>query len=264
MHVLICENSMDGIFTGIYQAYAKKYGHTNTQLITEDLLDTYNLFCEYEKVPVDTELSGKVAKKLREHLGPDTYFDLCQAVNAYENPKDLGKNINKAEAIYKTVVFGLSMKNGSSVLTYLANPYVCRTFELCRNCYNEADHFRGFLRFQELENGILFARIHPMNHILPFLANHFTDRLPMENFIIYDETRKTAAIHKSGSGYMLAEVPNANEEFMNHFSSKELEYQQLWLGFFNSIAIEARKNPKLQAQNIPKRFWKDTVELKDP
>jgi len=36
----------------------------------------------------------------------------------------------------------------------------------------------------------------------------------------------------------------------------------LWLAFFDSIAIEARTTPELQAQNIPKRFWKDAVELR--
>ena len=121
----------------------------------------------------------------------------------------------------------------------------------------------GFLRFSELENGILFSRIHPKNNILSVLAEHFTDRLPTENFIIYDETRKTAALHKSGSGYILAEVPHADEDFMNRFSQQEQAFRQLWLEFVHAIAIEARYNPKLQSQNIPKRFWKDVTELKE-
>ena len=32
---------------------------------------------------------------------------------------------------------------------------------------------------------------------------------------------------------------------------------------FVIVAIEARRNPKLQNQNIPKRFWADVVELRD-
>lgn len=262
MKVLICENSIDGIFSGIYRAYASRYGHNNIRLTTSDALESYELFCEYEEVPVDPENSRKVADTLRARLGQEVYYDICQAISAGETEKEQRKNMSKAEAVYKTVVLGLSMGHGSNVLNCLGNPYVARVFQLARSAGNEAHHLLGFLRFSELENGTLFSRIHPRNNVLPVLAEHFVDRLPMENFIIYDENRKTAALHRKGSGYLLAEVPQADEDFMNRFSQKEQEYRQLWLEFFHSIAIEARKNPKLQRQNIPKRFWPDTVELK--
>ena len=261
MHILICENSIDGIFSGIYHAYEKRYGHKNTQLSTIEGVDTYQLFCEYEDITTDAAISQKVANTLISRLGTEVYSELCQAISAYESPNERKKHINKAEAIYKTVVLGLSIPNGSHILEYLGNPYVNRVFQLSLSTFNEAHHMLGFLRFSELENGILFSRIHPKNYILPLLADHFTDRLPQENFIIYDEPRKIAAVHKSGSRYMLAEVPQADENFINQFSDKEQEYRTLWLTFFHSIAIEARKNPKLQSQNLPKRFWQDTIEL---
>lgn len=261
MHILICENSIDGIFSGIYRAYSSRYGHRNIQLTTADVLDTYELFCEYEEIPVDTENSRKVADTLRTRLGQEVYYDICQAISAYETPREQRQNMSKAEAVYKTVVLGLSANEGSRVLSCLGNPYVNRVFQLCRSTYNEAHHMLGFLRFRELENGILCSRIHPKNHILPILAEHFADRLPMENFIIYDETRKTAALHKSGSGYILAEVPDADQDFLSRFSQKEQEYCRLWMAFCKSISIEARRNPGLQSQNIPKRFWPDTIEL---
>ena len=53
----------------------------------------------------------------------------------------------------------------------------------------------------------------------------------------------------------------SNQDTQSFNENIEKEYQKLWCGFFDSVAIEARKNPKLQSQNIPKRFWKDTVEL---
>ena len=52
-------------------------------------------------------------------------------------------------------------------------------------------------------------------------------------------------------------------ELTEDLSSDETRLKNLWLAFFETIAIEARKNPKLQIQNIPKRFWADTVELKN-
>lgn len=97
--------------------------------------------------------------------------------------------------------------------------------------------------------------------MISVLAEHFTDRLPQEHFMIYDATHQIAAIHKAGSGYFLTDASNLNPDVITRLSPAEKEYQKLWCGFFDSIAIEARKNPKLQSQNIPKRFWKDTVEL---
>ena len=261
MQIFICENSIDGIFSGIYRAYESRLGHNNIRLAAADALLSYELFCQYEEVPVNPGNSRKVAATLRSRLGQEAYRDICQAISACETESEQRKNMDKAEAVYKTVVLGLSMKNGSGVLSCLGSPYVARVFQLARSAGNEAHHLLGFLRFQELANGVLFSRIHPKNDVLPLLAEHFADRLPMENFIIYDENRRTAALHRKGSGYLLAEVPEADEAFLNRFSEKEQEYQRLWLEFFHSIAIEARKNPRLQRQNIPKRFWPDTVEL---
>lgn len=176
MKVLVCENSIDGIFSGIYRAYASWYGHNNIRLTTPDVLDGYELFCEYEEVPVDPENSQKVADTLRSRMGLEVYSEICHAISAYETEKEKRKNISKAEAVYKTVVLGLSMEQGSRMLQYLGNPYVARVFQLARSAGNEAHHLLGFLRFSELENGTLFARIHPKNNVLRVLAEHFTDR----------------------------------------------------------------------------------------
>ena len=119
-----------------------------------------------------------------------------------------------------------------------------------------------FLRFRELKNGILFAQVHPKNDVLPILAAHFTDRLPLENFIIYDAVHQTAAIHRASKSYLIADASSLNLDFIYDFSSNEETFQKLWCTFFETIAIEARENSRLQIQNIPKRFWSDTVELK--
>ncbi len=261
-HILICENSIDGILSGIYRAYESRYGHSHIQLTTADRLGTYELFCEYEEVSVDFQKAGKVSRTLQKEFGQEGFRTLCEAMSAWESPRDQTREMSKANAVYKTVALGLARKEGARVLNYLSEPYVNRVFQLSRSTYYESHHLLGFLRFAELENGLLFAQIHPKNYVLPLLADHFCDRLPQENFIIYDDSHKTAAFHKAGSSYLLADIPEADQTFMERYSAKEKEYRALWLEFFHSIAIDARKNPSLQSSNIPKRFWKDTVELK--
>lgn len=261
MYIFVCEDSIDGIFTGIYDAWASKYGLKNICLTTNSSNENLNLFYQYVSITTDVTKSQKVAKTLMERLGEDVYGQLCQAAVSTIEKINRNEQLQKADAIYKTVVFGLSLTDGSKVLNYLGDPYVNYVFKLSRATGNEAHHLTGFLRFAELENGVLFAKIHPKNNVLPILAEHFTDRFPLENFIIYDENRKLAAIHKKEKHYMLADVPDASLSYMNQLSEGELEYRKLWCGFFDNITIESRKNSRLQSQNFPKRFWKDAIEM---
>ena len=265
MYIFICEDSLDGILTGIYDAWNFKIeyklsSHEDIHLISHEP-DNYQLFCEYYPVTVDSEKSKKVSNTLRQKLGVDFFEIIVNAAMALESPKK--KAMDKADALYQTVVFALNSPVGAKVLDYLGVPCIQRVFELSRATGSEAHHLSGFLRFTELENGVLFAKIHPKNNALPYLAEHFTDRFPQENFIIYDENRQIAAVHRAGKNYMLVDASDLNQDIINRLSEKEQEYQRLWLTFFENIAITARINPKLQAQNIPKRFWKDTIELKN-
>lgn len=51
------------------------------------------------------------------------------------------------------------------------------------------------MRFQEWKGGILYGKIGPENNILPYLMEHFADRLPGESFILQDVNRKIAGLH---------------------------------------------------------------------
>lgn len=258
MYVFLCENSIEGIFTGVYDAWASRYGYRNIRL-SLDTPDTYELFCEYIEVTPNPEKSRRIGRAICSSFGYEVYQDICQAIMAAEEQKK--KPLDKADCVYRTILLGFAMHDGHRVLTALGEPYVARIFELARTTNLEAHHLMGFLRFRELENGVLFSTIHPKNDVLPILGEHFTDRLPQEHFMIYDVTHKTAVVHKAGFPFFIADVTDLNEDLIQNVSTAELEYRRLWCAFFESIAIKARQNPKLQSQNIPKRFWQDTVEL---
>lgn len=264
MYTFICEDSIDGIFTGVYDAWSFKIDKRIT--CQEDIhlsckdSENYQLFEQYVTVDKDFDKAAKVSRTLQEKLGYEFYETIISAALATCAGKY--SSVDKADAVYQTIALALRSKEGARVLQYLKNPYVYRIFELSRAAGSEAHHLMGFLRFEELKNGVLFARIHPKNNALPYLAEHFTDRFPCENFLIYDENRKLAAVHKAGANYMLVDASDINEAMFHSLSDKEEAFQKLWLTFFENIEIRARKNPKLQAANIPKRFWQDTVELR--
>lgn len=44
-------------------------------------------------------------------------------------------------------------------------------------------------------------------------------------------------------------------------TESEKEFQGLWKIFFQTIAIKERTNKRLQMQYMPKKYWKDLVEM---
>lgn len=258
MYVFICEDSLEGIFTGVYDACASRLGHRNIRLITGEP-DNYELFSEYIPVTPSDEKTRKVIDTITSRFGLRFYESIYQAAMSGEGPDQ--KKMDKADAIYETILLALASGDGQKVLLSLGEPCVYRIFELCRATNREACHHLEFLRFSELENGVLFATIHPKDYILPYLAEHFTDRLPMDNFMIYDETHQLVAVHKASMKYALADATDLDLDKVKRYSDNESEYRRLWLTFFDHIAIDSRRNSHLQMQLIPKRYWADTPEL---
>lgn len=260
MYVFQCEDSIDGIFTGIYDAWASRLGHKNITL-SSGQNQNLTLFSKFISVPSDSEKSRKVSRTLIQKLGVFFYETICKCAMADGSCRKL--SMDKANAIYQTIVMALSLPEGAKVLEYLGEPCIACIFELCRQTQNEGHHLLEFLRFAELKNKILFAQIHPKNDVLPILAAHFTNRLPLENFIIYDGTHQLAAVHKASKDYLIVDASSLDLTLAEEFSGEEEIFRSLWCAFFESIAVESRKNLKLQIQNIPKRFWADTVELRE-
>lgn len=243
--IFVCEDSLDGIFTGIYDAWDSRYGHENVKLII-DSEETMELFSRYVEVGADGEKAEKVARTLKRRFGDEVFEMICQAAASFAP--------EKADALYRVVVKGLSMPDGRKVMDALADPNVCRVFELSRQAGYEAHHLTGFVRFQELKGGILFSRIRPKNNALTLIGPHFADRLPQENWVIYDEGRKLFLMHQAGGCWWLMRGRTLNESFLSQISQEEEQFRQLWKLFTKSISIQARENRQLQRQNLPLRF----------
>ena len=79
--------------------------------------------------------------------------------------------------------------------------------------------------------------------------------------MIYDANRKLTLLHKAGEHFFLADADTLDLSSTKRFSTSETQFQNLWVTFFRSITIDARKNSDLQSQMIPKRFQRDTVEF---
>lgn len=253
MTVYRCKDSLESIFTAIYLAYEEKRDHMDTCI---SLTDEPVLFAQDIYVTADQDRMNKVMRSLYRIFGEKDYMFLCLALAS----EDQGK----AQAVYRTVVDGLSARRGAGHLfDNLANNEVHRAFSLARKAGRELDHLRGFVRFQELENGVLYARIDPKNNVTSFLMPHFSDRLPQENFMIQDGQRGIFAIHPAGKQWYLFYTGEQETEPAFRISEEEQEYQELFRYFCHKIAIEERKNLKLQQNMLPLRFRNNMTEFMD-
>lgn len=252
--IYLCDDSIDGIFTAVYQAWSSRLGHANIKIEEKCEGSKYSnieLFAEYAVVDTDLELSLKVAKAIRTKISEEAYQMACHVA--------LSDYTGKADLIYRFLILGFAV--GPSIVEQMSNEVVSRMSKVNKNVWNESHHLMGFVRFSEQANGLLTSIIHPKNNVLTLLAPHFADRLPKERFLIYDGNRKLAALHLPGTPWILAEIPELDQDRVREVSGLEDQYRELWLTFFDHISIKERENYKLQRNNLPLRFRNDITEF---
>lgn len=252
MIVYQCKDSLESIFTAVFNAYEEHRDHNDTRI---SLDEEYYLFAEYVPVETDIEKAAKVIRTLKRRFGEEDYLSICHALSSPEP--------DKAQAVYQTIVKGIKGKvRPGHLLDNLADNDCNRTFVLARAAGREMSHLYGFLRFQEVKNGILYAKIGPKNNLMTFLMPHFTDRFPMENFVIYDDNRGIFGIHPAGKEWYLAcGSENDLKEEVLAVSESEQQIQGLFRHFCKSIAIQERENKKLQQNMLPLRFQEYMLEF---
>ena len=272
MTIFSCEDSVDGIFTAVYDAWDSGLGLRNVTVQTGEN-QNYQLFADYRQVETDHDKAAKVADTIRDKMGMEDYEILYQAA--------LSHSLDKGEVIFGTMVLGLAVLKQKNITRNLREPCVMRVFELARAVQSEAHHYRMFVRLKELddprphyedcisarqmeadwEQGIMFCEIEPKHQVLALLGDHFSDRFPGMNFMIYDRTHRECLVHRARMRWVILQDVTLEEEMVHRYSEKEREYARLWKGFVNSIAIEERKNPRCQMNFMPKKYWKYMTEF---
>lgn len=244
MTVYLCEDSLEGILTGVYDAWMSRRGHDNVRLEIEGQGNTMELFCEYVAAVPDEQKVEKVITAIRTKISEEAYEAVYKAA--------LSRSGGRADHIYRFLIRGF--KKGPGIVHMLQLPEVFQIFEMCRNLDNEAHLETEFLRFVEMEGDLLVSRIGPKNDVLVLIAPHFADRMPAENWIIYDERRKKAALHPAGRSWFLMDLDSDEWEEKLHKASQEDEYRALWKALRRSITIKERWNPACQRTHMPLRY----------
>ena len=250
--ILLCDDDLESIYTAIFDAFALKLDPRKTHL-QFDGAESMEFFTEYIYVDRDSEKAQKLAKWLVRRFGESVYehltYILCHSSG------------RRADVFYHVVELGLNLKYPETIFNHLGNCWVMEGFEMKRKASKELLHLMGFLRFEELKNGILFAKFHPKTDCILFLARHFADRLPSENFVIYDMKRKKCIIHPYRSEwYMRTNVEMEDFASLENSNAQQF-FEILYKEFCKTIAIQDRKNEKLQQNMLPLHFRDCMVEF---
>lgn len=248
-YIFLCENTTDGIFTAIYDAWASGYPDEMISLYVEENHDM-ELFAEYRYVQTDYDKAKKVARSVSRKISTEAYVMIFRA--------SLSQFEDKVEVIYRFLKLGF--REGRNVTGMHGEEVVCRLFELSRNVWTEAHLFQGVVRFHDSKDGLLISRISPKNLVLPMVAEHFAERFSTENFIILDDKHNMGLFHEREQSYFISTLErDVLEEIWA--SRDNSEYESLWKCFFRNIAIDERENYNCQRNLCPIRYREYMVEF---
>ena len=231
--ILRCEDSIEGMFTAIYDAfvYKNKIQKENNTVYNDTLSieigqgENYTLFSTIIDVNTDLVKSRKTVSTIKSRLGENIYGNVFNALCHYDTE------------------------------------YVIRTYEMARKVNNEGQKLNGFLRFSD-NGSFLLSKIAPKCNMIPIIMWHFQDRFPGENFVIYDQIRKYAVIHPKGKGCFFI----SNEQFMQleeNIPQQVDIFENLWKIYFESTDIRERLNERCQINLCPKWYRKNMPEFEE-
>lgn len=248
----VCEDTITGIYSAIYDAWKENRveGSNGIRLIGQF---EGELFCEYRIVEETEQKALAVEKLIKKNLGMYAYRCIYYAL--------LSADPERADAVLGTMQAARTIKDPTKIMQYLSHPKVEKVFELSRTVSNEAHFYIELVRFRELANGVLFSEIEPKSQVLTCIADHFADRFPLENWMIYDRTHQLYLVHEVHKQWFLLQGVELNEELTHQLSEAEAGYADLWKSFCKTIAIEERKNLKLQRNHLPLRYRNCIVEF---
>jgi len=240
--IYIYDGSFDGLLCCVFESYDKKE-------IPADIFlpgTSHTILFEVKKITTDVRKSNRVLLSIPQKIGLPALDFVRHAFLTCFSQKEL----------YILLFLRLGYRYGPSIMNMLTNDIVNTLVKVVKHLNNESHLLKGFVRFSILNN-VLVAEIEPKNYVLPLLTQHFCERYPEENFLIYDRTHSMALVYRP---YQSAVIPIDDLELPEP-DKEEQAFCELWRIFYDTIAIQGRNNPKCRQSHMPKRYWKYMTEF---
>lgn len=244
--VYLYDGSLEGLFTIIFDCYVSK---EIPSTITTESAYLNSLFEDPVFIKTDYTKSSRIFHGITKNISDEALYNASYAFLSCQSGKEM--------AILQYILNGFII--GPKINTMLSIDYVFEVFRLRKNVFGESHRLKGLVRFMEISHNLFYSSIHPDNHVIEHVGNHFIRRFPTQNFILHDKNRNIAMLYNQRD-YCIIDTPASLQ--ITQFSEEEKKFQSLWKTFFQTIAIKERTNPRLQMQYMPKKYWQDLVEMK--
>jgi probable DNA metabolism protein len=230
--ILLYDGSFEGFLSLVYEVYYEKL---QVSSIVKKLPETLQ-FERFHEIFTDESKARKVLDAITKHFTKEQQHTIFHTVLCDTREYEM--------ALLEYIRIGF--KN-TKELRNITNPNLFYIQNLEKELLSLVHKMYGFTRFEELEDGTLYAKIETKFNIVPFLGDHFCKRLGNIPFIIHDVKRSLAFIKND----TLREIRSIASFDTPTFSSEEENFKALWKSFFKAAAVESRHNPKLQQSWVP-------------
>ena len=258
MTVYIFDNTLDGLLTAVFDAFA-------LHQIPEQLLtcsEQLPLFAtNIHHVQTDDTKATRVWTGLEKHLSADA----LSIITISWQSEEIALNMPLFSFICK--VFRSENKN---IIHNTADPDVLAVRNTCRRVLHEVLRMKQFIRFQKAKDGTYLAVVSPDHNVLPLITDHFQERFNDQSWLIFDAKRHygyyytaegaeptritfadaTTLPFNLSNGKLNADILSADDQL----------FQDLWRTYFKAICIRERLNPRKQLNDMPRRYWRYMTE----
>ena len=253
MTLLSYDSTFEGFLTAVFEIYEFKY--QNPKIIKKDDVQQ-NLFVKAIEIITEISKSDRVIKKLNTQLESDGVRSLIYAF--------LSEKSGVEDVLFNVINY--SVENPKvNIMKDFANANVLQIVQLTKSVGREKHRMEAFIRFEQLKDGIYFAKIDPDFDVLTLIIRHFKNRYQDQKWFIYDLRRKYGVYYDLKDVEMVLmdlDIKSLDDKNNQIFSETELNYQKLWWEYFDHTNIKERKNTQLHVQHVPKRYWKYLTEKK--
>ena len=241
--IYLHDGTWEGFLTAVFYAYANKPA---PQTVDETGCQQ-EWGAAYEEIETQNDKAERVIAGMTKRMGELAYEKLWTAF--------LSDDAEKSRKLYAYIRLGMQV--GAGIHTRLYDDRVREVDKLANLVGREAGLLLEFIRFSKLTGGVWYARIDPRYPVLPIVTPHFAERFSVQPFIIHDAAHESAAVFNTREWRIVPArgiaLPGLHED--------EMQFRRLWRTFYDTVAIKERVNYALRRNHMPKKYWKNIVEL---
>lgn len=251
----VYDGSLEGLLSCVFAAYAN---HENPSEVAPRAMHQPRLSQRVRHVQTSLDHAIRVRRGLSCKGGWSAYNAMRKA--SCSSQADAGT------AAYHFARYVMDEHVGKGrPFSNIAHKKVAPLYAICRSVDQETEHMRQFVRFEHLRGDgadFWFAKCNPRDSVVPLVMPHFVERFNVQPFVIYDEAHAICGVY-DGSGWHLVNLSGADVDALRlpGRAAEETTMQDAWRHFYRSVAVDARYNPELRRNFMPKRLWRNLTEL---